>query len=238
MAFPGTHTPTRAEIVGKARHQCPMRKVRGVDAYYLDDDTKAHFIRLYPTTLNRDMMRIFGISFSTLQRFKRELGLEKKMQTIRHKQAQIAKQICEENGWYDSLRGKAPSEACMAAARKMRAEGFHPLRQLKKKNYAKYKRVMAKRAEARKELERKERLRANWGLERQTNLHRPYDPFGYKRTSFRNTCKQVGYIPGSAYDQAERWVIYYTPETKRGKIREEHGQRLGFRFKPIDERAA
>lgn len=232
MSFNGTKTPTKAEIVGKARYQCPMRKVHGVNAYYLDEVTKAHFIRLYPTTLNRDMMRMFGISFCTMQKFKRELGLQKKMKTIRHKQAQIAKHICEENGYYDSLRGKAPSDAAIEATRKMWAEGFHPLRQLKKKNPSKYYRIIEKRREARKELERKERLRANWGLERKTNLHRPFDHFGRKRMSFRSTCKKVGYIPGCPYNQEERWVIYYDDNTKRGRLREEHGVQLGFRFSP------
>ena len=87
MAFPNTHTPTRAEITGKARYQCPMHKVHGADAYYLTPEMEKHFRRLYPVTMNRDMMRLFGISFSTVQRFKRSLGLEKKMKTIRRKHA-------------------------------------------------------------------------------------------------------------------------------------------------------
>jgi hypothetical protein len=70
-----------------------MHKVRGVNAYYLTPELEQHFRRLYPTTLNRDMMRLFGISFVTMQRFKRQLGLTKNMTTIRRKQAAIAKQI-------------------------------------------------------------------------------------------------------------------------------------------------
>ena len=145
MSFRNTKTPTKAEIVGKARYQCPMHKVRNADAYYLTPELEQHFRRLYPVTMNRDMMRLFGISFSTMQRFKRELGLQKKMKTIRHKQAQLAKRIWEENGYNDSLRGHAPSEAAMEATRKLRATGWHPM-QVVRKNKRRYQRLMAQRS--------------------------------------------------------------------------------------------
>ena len=237
MSFRNTKTPTRAEITGKAKYQCPIHKVRNADAYYLTPELEAHFRRLYPTTLNRDMMRLFGISFSTMQRFKRELGLQKKMKTIRHKQAQWAKRICEENGYYDSMRGKAPSEACQEATRQLRASGFHPMKALKKKNPRKYRRILEQRSERRKELMHKERIRVDWGLGQQTNLHIPYDPYGKRRTSFKSTCRRAGYIPGKAHDQAERWIIYYTPDTIRGTIREQHGIALGFKFEPLKQQA-
>lgn len=92
-------------------------------------------------------MQWFGISFSTLQRFKRELGLEKDMRAIRKQQAKDAKKICEKNGYYDSIRGKAPSEACLEATRRLRASGFHPVKQLKDDNPRKYKRVLRKKSE-------------------------------------------------------------------------------------------
>lgn len=233
MSFRNTKTPTKGEIVGKPRYLVPTRKSHGLDAFYLTPELEAHFVRLYPVTMNRDMMRLFGISFSTMQRFKRQLGLQKKMKTIRHKQAQVAKKICEQNGWYDSLRGKAPSEACMEATRKLRAEGFHPMKALRKKNKRRYDRICEQRSERRKELMRRERLRVDWGIGQNTNLHIPYDPYGRKRSTFKNCCKQVGYIPGNAHDPSERWTIYYTQETKRGELREKHGTALGFRFEAL-----
>lgn len=233
MSFPNTHTPTLGEIEGKARYQCPMHKVRGVDAFYLTPELEQHFRRLFPKTINREMMRLFGISFSTMQRFKRQLGLEKKMPVIRRKQAAIAKQICEANGYYDSIRGKAPSEACQEASRQKRASGFHPMKALKRKNPRRYKRICQERSEKRKELCRKERLRVNWGMQQHTKLYLPYAPLGRKRSVFRNCCKQVGYIPGAGRDEQERWYIYYTAATCRSQIRELHGARLGFHFVPL-----
>ena len=233
MSFPNTHTPLLSEITGKSRYQVPTRLVRGVKTYYLTPELEAHFVRLYPTTMNRDMMQMFGISFSTLQRLKRQLGLQKKMRTIRHKQAQLVKRICEKNGWYDSMRGKPVSEACQEATRQLRASGFHPLTALKKKNPRKYRRVLEQRSEARKELMRRDRLLINCGLTPHHNFMLPYDPYGRKRMSFRNTCKRVGYIPGNARIQAERWTIYYDQNTQRGELREQHGTALGFKFEPI-----
>lgn len=227
MSFPNTHTPTRAEIVGKARYQVPMHKVRGVDAYYLTPELEAHFRRLFPVTLNRDMMRLFGISFVTMQRFKRQLGLQKKMRTIRHKQAQIAKQICEQNGWYDSLRGKAPSEACLEAARAKRESGFHPWRQLKKTNPRKYKRLMAQKSEDRKTLLRRERIRVNNGFEQLTKLHVPYYPFSRRKACLRCNMKKAGYIVGNARSD-DRMNIYYTADTVRCLVREQHAVEMGF----------
>lgn len=235
MSFPGTKTPVRSEIVGKAKYQLPMHKVRGVNAYYLTPELEAHFRRLYPITLNRDMMRMFGISFVTVQRLKRSLGLQKKMRTIRHKQAKIAKQINEANGLYDRMRGvsrtEAEKEAVREGYRRKLATGWRPLKSLRHKNNKKYHRVMKEWGERRKELIRKEKIRTNWGLKRSTKLYIPYDPYGTKRLSFRNCCRNTGYIPGNAHSNDERWIIYYTPETKRGRIREENGKKLGFTFK-------
>ena len=231
MSFKNTHTLLRSEIIGKARYQLPMKKVHGQDRFYFTPELEAHFRRLYPVTMNRDMMRMFGISFSVMQRFKRSMGLEKKMQTIRHKQAELTKKICEANGYYDSIRGKALSEAALEAMRQLRSSGWHPM-QVVRKNKRRYQRMMEKRSEKRKELMRKERLRVDWGLEQHTKLYLPYDPYGRKRICFKNCARKVGYIPGNARIPEERWTIFYDENTKRGEIREKHGIALGFTFKP------
>lgn len=233
MSFPNTKTPRRSEITGKARYQVPKRKEHGQGTFYLTPELEEQFRRLFPVTMNRDMMRIFGISFSTLQRFKRKMGLEKKMKTIRHKQAQLTKRICEKNGYYDSMRGHRPSDACIEGAKKMRESGFNPWQRLRDINRRKYNQCMKQRSDQRKELLQKERNRVDWGLEQYTNLHVPFYPYGHRRVSFRNCCKVVGYVPGNARIESERWIIYYNEDTKRSTIREKHGAELGFRFVSI-----
>ena len=170
MSFRNTKTPLKP--TKEAKWQVPMRpsKKNGVSAYYLEGELKERFCKLFPKNSNRRMMAWFGLSFSTLQRFKREFGLEKDMKSIIRQQAKDTKRICERNGYYASLRGKKPSKACFDGARKLFASGFHPMKQLKATNPRKYKRLMRKKSEQRKELWRKERLRAFYGLERKTNL--------------------------------------------------------------------
>ena len=134
MSFRNTKTPNKPTT--PAKWQIPTRpKYRaGKDEYYLEGELKERFCKLFPKNSNRRMMAWFGIGFSTLQRFKREFGLEKDMKSIIRQQAKDTKRICERNGYYASIRGKAPSEACMEAARQLRAAGFHPIKQLKANN--------------------------------------------------------------------------------------------------------
>ena len=134
MSFNNTKTPNKP--IGKAKWQVPMRPnaKSGMKEYYLEGELKERFCKLFPKNSNRRMMTWFGISFSTLQRFKHEFGLEKDMQAIRKQQAKDIKKICEKNGYYASIRGKAPSETCLEATRQLRASGFHPIKQIKATN--------------------------------------------------------------------------------------------------------
>ena len=113
MSFRNTKTPLKP--ITAAKWQVPMRPnpINGVKEYYLEGELKERFCKLFPKNTNRRMMTWFGISFSTLQRFKREFGLEKDMKSIIRQQAKDTKRICEKNGYYASIRGKAPSEACL-----------------------------------------------------------------------------------------------------------------------------
>lgn len=140
MSFGNTKTPLKP--TGKAKYQLPMRATpesNGVKTYVLEGELKKKFIKLFPKNSNRRMMEWFGISFSTVQRFKNELGLKKDMKAIRRQLTMDVKKTCEENGWYDSLRGKPTSEACREGTRRLRASGFCPLKELKKKNPRRYK---------------------------------------------------------------------------------------------------
>ena len=233
MSFNNTKTPLKPTTA--AKWQVPMRQNEksGVKEYYLKGELKERFCKLFPKNTNRRMMTWFGISFSTLQRFRRELGLEKDMKAIRKQQAKDAKKICERNGYYDSLRGKAPSEACMEAARRIRAAGFHPIKQLKANNPRKYKRLMRKKSEQRKELWRKERLRAFYGLDRQTNLRIPTNPMSRRATAQKYAMiKCCNYFPDPDGDPH---IICYDSETHRSARREATAAKHGLKVVEADE---
>ena len=183
MSFRNTKTPNKPTTPAKWQIPTRHKYKAGKDEYYLEGELKERFCKLFPKNSNRRMMTWFGIGFSTLQRFKRELGLEKDMKAIRKQQAKDTKKICERNGYYASLRGKSPSEACIEARHRLRASGFNPMKQLKANNPRKYKRMLRKKGEKRKELYRKERLRAFYGLERKTRLRIPLIPLSYKASA-------------------------------------------------------
>ena len=233
MSFNNTKTPLKPTT--PAKWQVPMRPQpkSGVNEYYLEGELKERFCQLFPKHSNRRMMTWFGISFSTLQRFRRECGLEKDMKSIIRQQAKDTKRICERNGYYASIRGKAPSEACMEAARRLRAAGFHPIKQLKANNPRKYKRLMQKKSEQRKELWRKERLRAFYGLDRQTNLRIPSNPMSRRATAQKYAMiKFCNYFPDPDDDPH---IICYDSETQRSARREATAAKHGLKVVEADE---
>ena len=233
MSFNNTKTPLKPTTA--AKWQVPMRPnaKSGVKEYYLEGELKERFCKLFPKNSNRRMMAWFGISFSTLQRFKREFGLEKDMPSVRKQQAKDIKKICERNGYYASIRGKAPSEACMEATRQLRAAGFHPMKQLKANNPRKYKQLMRKKSELRKELWRKEQLRAFYGLERQTNLRIPDDRMSRKAIAQKHAMiKCCNYFADPLGDPH---VICYDSDTQRSARRETTAAKHGLKVVEADE---
>ncbi len=222
MSFRNTKAPN--ESTRKPKYIVPMRKHArtGVMEYYLEGEVLEKFISLFPIHSNRRIMRWFGLSFSTVQRFRRELGLKKDMAKIRKELAADVKKICEKNGYYDSLRGKKPSEACIEAARALRAAGFCPLKQLKASDPRRYNQFLKKNSEQRKEMFRKEALREKYGLERHTKLR--------VRTMTRKMSSQKSSMIAKnnyfADPEHANWVCYDS-ETKRSAVREATAERIG-----------
>lgn len=232
MSFNNTKTPSKPTAPGK--YQVPMRQhpTRSVMEYYLEGELKERFCKLYPKNTNRRIMQWFGISFSTLQRFKRELGLKKDMHAICKQHTRDVKKICEKNGYYDSLRGHRPSEACMEAVKKKRAEGFHPLRALKENDPIKYKRLMLKWSEQRKATWHKERRRQAYGLERRTKLHIPDSNISHKAS-----CQKYLMIKHCNYfadPQGDPRIICWDDETQRSARREATAAKYGLRVVAAD----
>ena len=233
MSFRNTKTPLKP--TKEAKWQVPMRpnQKNGVKKYYLEGELKERFCKLFPKNSNRRMMAWFGLSFSTLQRFKREFGLEKDMKAIIKQQAKDTKRICERNGYYASLRGKKPSEASIEGTRKLFASGFHPMKQLKANNPRKYKRLMRKKGEQRKELWRKERLRAFYGLERQTNLRIPSSPLSHSASAHKHAMIKVcNYFADPLGDPH---IVCYDSETQRSARREATAAKHGLKVVEADE---
>ena len=226
MSFRNTKTPTKPDGVAKWQVRMRRHSKAGVMKYSLEGEIRDKFIELFPKHSNRRIMQWFGISFSTLQRFKRELGLEKDMRKIRRELARDVKRICEKNGYYESLRGKKPSEAALEATRRLRATGFHPLKRLKEISPLRYKATLEMMGKARSELYRKERLRVLYGLERKTRLRLPC-----KQRTHRASAQKYAMIKSCNYFAVDDdvWTVCYDSQTRRSPRREATAIKYGLK---------
>lgn len=217
-----------------------------VKAWVLTDEQREWFCRWFPEEENSRLMKASGMTHSTLHRFARELGLTKSpkgIKRIRKRQAAHIKRVCERNGYYDSMRGRQPSEACLKATVQMwqdirEGKREHPARIMKRENPRKYRKWMENRSKERKETIRKEMRRVLYGMERKTRLKCiVMCKYTRRQVSHRHNALKRGYIimEDCSEQGGERYNIYYDNETKRSPIFERNLLKDGFHLKQWSE---
>ena len=95
--------------------------IQRVKAFVLTDEQEAWFRKWFPEVENSIIAEASGMSLSALHKFARQYGLtksEKGFKAIKRRQAAHVKKLCEANGYYDSMRGKRPSDAAVEATKK------------------------------------------------------------------------------------------------------------------------
>jgi len=214
-----------------------LERVKG--KYYMTDEQEEWIRKWYPELKNEKLIRLTGMTHSTLHRFARQFGLTKTEKALKRIWKQSAKKIkrkCEKNGYYDSMRGKRPSEACYKAYQEyLHSDRYlHPLKIQKKRNPRKYREAMKRKSEERKALIRREKARVIYGLPMKTKMYRmvTIKPYTKRQTAHRHSALKRGYIlmiechEGSG----ERWNIYYDQDTQRAPIFERNCIKDGFKF--------
>lgn len=219
--FPGTLTkqPVRHNSMG----------------YVLTDEQREWLCRWFPEEENNRLVAASGMSHSTLHRFARELGLTKSeegIRRIRKRHGARIKKLCEKNGYYDSLRGKPPSEACLRGTAQMwqdirDGKREHPIRVLKRKSPGKYRKYKQRKSEQRKEAIRKDRIRLHFGLPQKTRMKLCYNGYGqaeHRKAVHRHVFRKHGYIVEHGSD-----TVYYNDETDRRPRMEARAAKYGLR---------
>ena len=212
-----------------------------VKAWVLTDEQRAWLCKWFPEEENSRLMKLSGMSHSTLHRFAREFGLTKSpkgIKRIKKRQAAHIKKVCERNGYYDSLRGKQPSPQCREATARMWQEiregkREHPARIMKRTNPRKYRKWMERKSIERKETIRKETRRVLYGLERKTRLKCiVMCPYTKRQTSHRYNALKRGYIvmQDCSEQGGERYNIYFDQDTERSPIFENNLLKDGFKL--------
>ena len=210
-----------------------------VKAWVLTDEQREWLCKWFPEEENSRLMKASGMSHSTLHRFAREFGLTKSpkgIKRIKKRQAAHVKRLCEKNGYYDSLRGKQPSEACRKASAQMWQEirdgkREHPARIMKRTNPRKYRKWQQRKSQEYKETIRKEMRRALYGMERKTRLKCiVLCKFTKRQVCHRYNALRRGYIimQDCSEQSGERYNIYYDDQTERTPIFERNLQKDGF----------
>lgn len=204
----------------------------GCLTHVLEGETQRMFRKLWPIHSNRRIAEWFGLSFSTIQRLAKKEGLKKNMKAVAKEHGRDIKKICEANGYYASLRGKRPSEACIEASRRKRAEGFHPYKRMKELSPRRYAKFVAERGAHIHELREKEKTRLRWGFEQKTKLKVSLEPMSHAAA-----CQKSLMIKHNNYFSVPdhpSWICYDN-ETRRSARREATATRHGLQVRPAED---
>ena len=225
-AFPGTLTKQLVSVpfVSKSGYKGTQR----IWSWTLTAEQEAWLRKWFPEEENSRLMEVSGMSASTLHMFARKYGLtksEKGILRIRKRQAASIKRKLEKNGYYASMRGRRPSEACVEAVRNMwqdvrDGKRVHPIHAMKHENPKRYKQYMQRKSEVRKEAIRKEQMRVMYGLERKTNLiNIVMRTYTRSQTAHRYNALRRGYfvMEDCSEQGGERYNIYYDEQTTRSE---------------------
>lgn len=217
--------------------------VRGKLGYLLSEEQEQWLCRYFPVIENKRLIEAMGVGGSTLHRFARALGLKKSAdgwQAIKRRQAAHIVELCERNGYYDSLRGAPPSARCRAGFQRYiadvragrRKHPYHVMRETAPKRYAA---VMKKHGESLRQLIAKERRRIERGEAQQTRLRVPLNLYKRSQVSRRHNALKRGYCLNSDNMGADRFVIYYDDDTERSPLFERNCIKDGFRIEKWEE---
>ena len=207
----------------------------------LNEDQKTWFVKWFPVTENRRIGKAMGVCISTVQKFASELHLAKSevgMKAIKRRQTAAMLKANIRNGCYDRKRGHPVSEATMAGNRRRWEEQRLGIREdaaakMKRENPKKYAEWMRKKSEERKELIRKERQRAIYGLRRETKLIAVVlNKYTRRQIAHRHNALEKGYLldENCREGQPGRYVIYYDEKTRRSERFEKNCIEDGFTF--------
>lgn len=198
--------------------------------------------RWYPVTENERMAKAMGISADSVLKYARLNGLsksEKGLKAIRKRRGKRMARTFERLGFYDAKRGHAPSEATIEGNKRRwqdvrDGKRKDPISFVRQNEPERYKLLMERKAENRKEMIRKEKLRILYGLERKTSLNVVVmKPFTRSQIAHRHNALARGYLldEDCREGQTGRYTLYYDEQTKRSEKFEENCIKDGFEIK-------
>lgn len=195
----------------------------------------------YPLVENRVIMEASGLKSYTLIRLAKEYGLKKTEEARKEiflRRAAKVKKICQENGYYDSLKGIPPPEKCMEGVRRMweeinQGKRKSPYEKMRTEDPERYDSFIRQKTANRKEMIRKDMLRVKWGLPRKTKLRQVVmSKYTRSQCNFRYSARKRGYIVEKNFAEGSglSYKIFYDENTPRSKVFERHCTEVGLRI--------
>ena len=188
---------------------------------YLTSAQRKWLEKHFKHTKNAEIAERFNISYRSVVRIAKRMGLKKSPQFMKKTQLEAAAKAKEsnlKNGTYNPKGFKIP-----------RSEEFHfkkGVSSLERLGEKREKERIAKSMETRRQLFKLERARVLFGLPQQTKLRVSCKPPIMR--SRRYYLRQRGYIIERGSN-----VVYYNSETRRSLSMEQR-PRTGFTFKPME----
>ena len=160
---------------------------------------------------------------------------EKGLRGIRRRQARAVRLKCESNGYYESLRGRRPSEAALEGYRRyVKSDTYrHPYAVMREEHPRKYRQICKRKSEDRKRVIEEERKRIRLGLRRKTRLHLPVNNYSTRECRRRYYALNHGYIVADRTDMEHRRVIWYDDDTDRRERFEQTAVDDGWSVEPL-----
>lgn len=241
--FPGILTKQVVDRLFTTK--CGKTGCQHIHAWVLTAEQEAWLRKWYPITENKILMELSGMTHGKLHRLAREMGLSKSatgIKRIRKRQAAHIKRVCESNGYYASIRGKAPSEATLQGVRRLwqdvrEGKREHPAQIMKRQNPRRYRKWLENKSASRKAQMRKELLRLQYGLKRETNLPGVVlVPYTKRQVDHRYHALKRGYIVAEdcSEQSGDRYNIFYDQATTRSARFEQNLKADGFHILPWD----
>lgn len=187
-----------------------------------------YIIKHYPNTKNAEIMERVGCGESTIHRVARKHGLKKTAQFLNKMKRYTlseAYKTCLEYGVYEETRERMREKMLEYSRRGFHIPGSFQKGQSNKDRLSKkrYKEMIEKMRESRKELIRKEKMRVKWGLEQKTGLR--VVAGGRDRVCIRHRLKKRGYIVERCGND-----VYYNEGTNRSLVMEQTAKKRGLKI--------
>lgn len=217
----------------------PGKVMKGKNGKMTLDRPQQEWLKTYfPTVKSITLREMMGVSLYTFYRIVKETKVKKSDEVksqIWRDASYKGKETCRSNGYYASMKGKAPSPQCIESVKRhwqrvREGKDLHYLKQLQRDDPEQYSAYCKRVGRKRHLLIKDEHFRMLSGMKRNTKLRLSLVHYTKSQCSHRYNALRRGYW---VYDDCserggERFNIYYDSDTQRSLRFEANLKKDGF----------